>query len=88
MIINPAPARPLARYEIARTLERKSLNVRPYWQRFPTVKTPTKTFLGTGPKSLNERTYIVTSKRVQTGDDFQTKKAQSKKTFPHPLLGN
>ena len=88
VIINPAPARPLARYEIARTLERKSLNVRPYWQRFPTVKTPTKTFLGTGPKSLNERTYIVTSKRVQTGDDFQTKKAQSKKTFPYPLLGN
>lgn len=82
------PQRPLTRYEYAHNLNRKSLNVRPYWQRFPEMKTPTKTFLGTGPKSLTGRTNIVTSKRVQTNDDIQTKKAQAKKTFRYPLLGN
>jgi hypothetical protein len=83
------PATPVTRYEIAHILERKSLNVKPYWERVQGIKpTPTKTFLGTGPKNLTERTYVVTSKRVQTSDDMLTKKSQGKKTFPHPLLGN
>lgn len=47
-----------------------------------------KSYLGTGPKTLTERTTIVTNKRVVTGDDATTKKSQAKKTFPQPLLGN
>jgi Bacterial Ig domain len=83
-----APARPLTRYEIAHSMERKSLGVKPYWERVKRTQAPTKTFLGTGPKTLNQRTHIVTSKRVQTNDDIITKQSQTKKTFPAPLLGN
>ena len=84
IVVNPQ--RPLSRYELAQKLTRKSLNVKPYWKRFAEKKTPTKTFLGTGPKTLTERTHIVTSKRVQTSDDASTRQAQAKKTFPYPLL--